>query len=252
MGIMRHVLWGSVFFVNALLLGFFKGSVAIDTEVYDRGCEIGKRSLSTFCEGGIRGDRLGIYGNLEGHVPLRGRDIFKNRWIFSGGSLRKLTPHFTFDVGGRHTVLQHDNSALCNQWFEMYAGVRSDLLMTPQMYLFLDKKHKQWCVECRWGYDFDLSIFDFKRLKLSWNNKIGFLEAKRPYGHHRNDLNRRYHYKYVEMNFWLKKEVEKLGCFYCGPTFVYNTGGTQPWTIVNAKTYRSHFCGLNFGFSLEF
>jgi len=235
-----------------VIYGSFEGSVTIETQAFNRGEEIGKKSLSTFFEGVIQRENMGLYGSLEGHVPLEEKNIFQDRWIVSGGFLKKLTPHFTFDFGIRYVWLQRDKVLRTHQWLEEYIGVRSNLLMSPKMYLFMDTEHQQWCVEYSFGYDFDLSVFEWKGWKLSWNNKFGFLKAKRPYGNSGNRLNRKHHYKYIETNFFLKKEFKKWGSLYFGPTFVYNTGGTQPWTVVNSAIYRSHFCGLSVGLEFEF
>ena len=244
--------WVGLFMFSFMALGSFKGSVAVETEAFDRGTQIGKRSFSAFFEGIIRGEHIGLYSSFEGRVPLESKNIFQDRWFVSGGLLKKLTPHFTLDFGVRYTWLNRDKVFRTHQWLEEYVGVRSDLLMSPRVYFFVDAEHRQWNVEFSWGYDFDLAVFECKNWKLGWSNTFGFLKAKRPYGNSGNRLNRKLHYKYIETSFLLKRKFEKWGSLYFGPTFVYNTGGTKPWTIVNSTTYRSHFCGLSVGWEFDF
>ena len=166
--------------------------------------------------------------------------------------MKKLTHHFTFDLGAKYTFLQRLGFENLHQWMTYYAGIRSDLLMEPKFYFSLNQERRQWGLETSFKYDFDLSIFDYKNCKLSWETNIGFIKGRKPYGRHPVVGQGKYKYYYVETVLLLKKRFGTTTDFYLGPKFAYNTGGTKPNTHVNTATYRSHFCGLCFGMELSF
>ena len=227
-------------------------SLTLNTEVIEQGKLVSKRSLTTHIGGLVRTDTLGFYGDLHIVSPLQYKELFPNRWSISGGVLKKLTDHFTFDLGARYTFLQRLGFEHLHQWMTYYAGIRSDLLMAPKFYCSWDPERRQWSLETSFKYDFDLSIFDYKNCKLSWETRLGFLKGRKPYGRHSGVVQGKYKYYYVETELLLKKYFKEAFCFYIGPKFAYNTGGIQAWTRVNTATHRSHFCGLCFGMELSF
>lgn len=220
------------------------------TEVLERGYLVGKRSVCTNVMGLVKGDRCGLYVSLDSIEPLQYKDSFSDRWKFSGGILKRLTDHFTWDLGCSYTFLQRDGFELLHHWKEWYAGIQSDLLMKPSWYFYWNSDKKQWCTELKFSYDFDLSLFDLKKIDLCWENFLGFFKGRRPYG--KNKSNAKYHCFYCGTSFLLKYRVNECCFFYMGPTFAYNTGGVKRDSIVNAATHRSHFCHLNFGVEIVF
>lgn len=247
-------LWLVVIFFNVTCYAVhtINTSIALKTEVTERGKLVGKRSLTTQIGSVIRANTWGIYSDLHIVSPLQYKEVFPNRWSIHGGVLKKVTDHFTVDMGIEYTFLQRLGFENLHQWMTYYAGVRSDLLMSPKFYLSWDPERRQWGLETSFKYDFDLSIFDCENYKLSWETKFGFLKGQRPYGRHSGVVQQKYKYGYIETELLLKKRFRKMIDFYLGPKFVYNTGGTQSWTQVNTATHRSHFCGLCFGLEMPF
>ena len=229
----------------------FHASTAFNTETIEHGRLVSKRSVVSCFGGAIRSDRMGLYGDLKIVSPLRYKSVFPNRWAISAGYLGKLTEHFTLDIGGRYTFLQRMGFESIKQWMEYYIGARSGLLMNPKVYFTLDPKRKKWGVEFGFNYDFDLSIFDCEHFILDWQTTFGFFKGRRPYGFI-SRFNRKYRYYYIETACLLKWMRSENLSLYCGPKFVYNTGGTQSWCVVNSVTPHSHFCGLCFGAEINF
>ena len=249
-----RTLWATVTLLNVTCYAVHKinTSLAFNTEVIEQGKLVSKRSLTTHIGGLIRNDTLGFYGDLYIVSPLQHKALFPNRWSIYGGILKKVTDHFTFDLGAKYTFLQRLGFENLHQWMTYYAGIRSDLLMSPKFYFSWNPERRQWGLETSFKYDFDLSIFDCKNCKLSWETKLGFLKGRKPYSRHPGVIQGKYKYYYVETELLLKKYFSETIYFYLGPKFAYNNGGTQPWTHVNTATHRSHFCGLCFGTELSF
>lgn len=225
-------------------------SVAFNTEVMEQGKLVSKRSLVTQLSGVIKNDTFGLYTDWCIVSPLQYKELFPNRWVISGGVLKKVTDHFTFDFGAKYTFLQRLGFENLHQWMTYYLGVRSDLLMQPKFYLSWDPERHQWGLESSFKYDFDLSIFDCTGYKLSWETTFGFLRGRKPYGRHR--VMKKYKCYYIETELLLRKYFGEAINFYIGPKFACNTGGTQSWTYINTATHRSQFCGLCFGLELSF
>ncbi|HCI57039.1 MAG TPA: hypothetical protein DEW74_02845 [Opitutae bacterium] len=223
----------------------FSGSVAYSTESIDRGRLVGKHSFLPHIRGVIYQESLGIYGDLDAHVPLNKRAYFPDYWKPSAGMLLKATEFFTLDVGVSHTLLRRQGFELLTHTTESYVGIRSNLLMKPTFYIRWDWDRHQWNLETTFGYDFDGAIVDKSSWFLAWENKLGFCKGRRPYGSH--GPKRGYKYLYYEKNLFLKYVMREYYEFYIGPSFVYNSGGTQPWTVINAATYRNCFFYLCFG-----
>ena len=227
--------------------------VQLKTEAMERGCLVGKRGIAVVSDVVVQKDKCGFYGGLDIFFPLQAKDVFSDRWKLSGGFLKKLTEHFTWDLGFRYGFLQRLGFERVGHWTEFYTGIRSDLLMYPSFYFYWDKERRQKCFELKFGHAFDLSIFDWNQLTLSWENTLGLLKARRPYAQiDGGRLNRRHKYWYVETAFLLKYRKCESFTFYAGPMFTYNTGGIQSWTIANVATRRSHFCSVVFGCELSF
>ena len=229
----------------------FKGSISLSSEKYDRGLLVGKRGVSSNFSGIIRGDKNGLYVDCNIFSPLQYKDVFPNRWKIAAGYLRKLTDHFTLDVGGKYNFLQRLGFERVHQWMEYAVGIRSDLLMEPKCYLFFKPEFKAWGCEFSFKHAFDLEIFELNQWELVWDTSFGFCKVKQPYGRNRRH-NRKDHYKYIETSFSLKKSVNDHFLFYFGPTFVYNTGGIKQDTLFNRATYRSHFCSLSLNMEYVF
>lgn len=249
----------SLFWLSLLLSAFSENGiksktiVQLKTEAIERGCLVGKRGVAVVSDIVIQKNTWGLYGDLDVFCPLQAKDIFSDRWKFSGGFLKKLTEHFTWDFGIRYSFLQRLGFEHIGHWTEVYTGIRSDLLMQPKIYFYWDQERRQKCFELKFGHDFDLSVFDWKQLTLSWENTLGLLKARRPYAHFEGGrLNRKHKYWYVETAFLLKYHRWENFIFHAGPIFAYNTGGIQSWTIANAATRRSHFCSVIFGCELSF
>lgn len=230
-----------------------KNIVQVKTEAIDHGRLVGKRGINIASDVVVHKGTCGIYSSLEVFRPLQAKDIFSDRWKLSGGFLKKLTEHFTWDLGTRYTFLQRLGFERIGHWTEIYTGIRSDLLMQPSFYFYWDPDRRQKCFEVKFGHDFDLSIFDWNKLTLSWENTLGLLKARRPYAKiDGGSLNRRHKYWYTETAFLIKYHLRESFTFHLGPALTYNTGGTQAWTIANVATYRSHFCSLVFGCEVSF
>ena len=165
-----RTLWVVVTLLNVTCYAVHKinTSLALNTEVIDQGKLVSKRSLTTHIGGLIRNDTLGFYNDLYIVSPLQHKTVFPNRWSIHGGILKKITDHFTFDLGAKYTFLQRLGFENLHQWMTYYAGIRSDLLMSPKFYFSWDPERRQWGLETSFMYDFDLSIFDCKNCKLSW------------------------------------------------------------------------------------
>lgn len=254
MGIRRKTSWVIVTLLNVTCFAVHKinTSLTFSTEVIEQGKLVSKRSLTTHMGTLIRTETFGLYSDLHIVSPLQYKTLFPNRWAISGGVLRKLTDHFTFDLGAKYTFLQRLGFENLHQWMTYYTGIRSDLLMLPKFYFSWDPERRQWGLETSFTYDFDLSIFDYKNCKLSWGSKLGFLKGRKPYGHRPGIVQGKYKYYYAETELLFKKYFSETFNFYIGPKFAYNTGGIQAWTHVNTATHRSHFCGLCFGMELAY
>ena len=255
----KKVVWIALLGVGLLLPAFSengvknKTQVQVKTEAMDRGCLVGKRGIAVVSDVVVQKNTWGIYGGLDVFCPLQAKDVFSDRWKLSGGFLKKLTEHFTWDLGVRYTFLQRLGFERVGHWTEIYTGIRSDLLMHPRIYFYWDQERRQKCFELKFGHDFDLSVFDWNQLTLSWENTLGFLTARRPYAQLEGGrLNRRHRYWYVETAFLLKRHLRENFSLYAGPVLTYNTGGIQSWTIANAATHRSHFCSIVFGCEVSF
>ena len=249
----------ALFWVGLLFSAFSKSGVKnkilvqLKTEAMDRGCLVGKKGIGFVSDIVVQKDTWGIYGDLDVFCPVQAKNVFSDRWKVSGGFLKKLTECFTWDVGVRYAFLQRLGFERVGHWTEFYTGIRSNLLMHPSVYFYWDQERRQKCFELKFGHDFDLSVLDWYKLTLSWENTLGLLKARRPYaqidgGH----LNRRHKYWYIETTFLLKRHFDENFSLYVGPMFTYNTGGIQSWTIANAATHRSHFCSVVFGCELSF
>lgn len=230
----------------------FKGNINICSEKYDRGLLVGKRGVSSKISSVIRGEKNGLYVDCDIYSPLQYRETFPNRWKISAGYLKKLTDHFTLDIGSKYSFLQRLGFEHVHQWMEYAVGIRSDLLMEPQCYLFFKPEFKEWGCEVSFTHAFDLDIFDLNKWEFVWNCSLGFSKTKRPFGRNGGIADRKDHYEYVESAFLLKKSLHDHFCFYVGPTFVYNTGGTYRNTVFNRATYKSHFCSLKLGIEMNF
>ncbi len=230
----------------------FDGNVGVETEKYDRGLLVGKRGFSSKISVIVRGNKNGAYTDCDVYLPFQYRENFSSRWKFGAGYLKKLTKHFTFDCGCKYVFLQRLGFEHVHQWMEYSVGIRSDLLMEPRIMMFFKPKCKEWGCEFSFKYTFDLEVFDFNKSELVWDNLIGFCRVRQPYGRRGGLYNKKDHYKYIETSLLLKKSVNDNLCFYLGPTFAYNTGGTQRSTLFNCATYKSHFCGLSIKIDFKF
>lgn len=229
----------------------FKSNINVCTEKYDRGLLVGKRGVSSKFSGIISGEKNGLYIDCDIYSPLQYKDVFPNRWKIATGYLRKLTDHFTFDIGSKYSFLQRLGFERVHQWMEYAIGIRSDLLMEPKCYLFFKPEFKSWGCEVSFRHAFDLEIFELNQWELVWDTLLGFCKVRQPYGRN-NIYNRKDHYKYIETSFLLKKNVSDHFSFYLGPTFVYNTGEIKQNTVFNRATYKSHFCSLSLGMEMNF
>ena len=132
----------ALFGVGLLLSAFSENGVKnqtliqLKTEAIDRGCLVGKRGIAVVSDVVVRKDAWGLYGGLDVFCPLQAKEIFSDRWKLSGGFLKKLTEHFTWDLGVRYTFLQRLGFERVGHWTEIYTGVRSDLLMHPSFYFY--------------------------------------------------------------------------------------------------------------------
>lgn len=252
MRIKWEISWFVIILFNVICYATNKinSSVAFNTEVIEQGRLVSKQSLTTHIGGVIRNDTWGIYNDFNIVSPLQYKNLFPNRWSIYGGFLKKLTEHFTFDLGVKYTFLQRFGFEPLHQWMKYYAGIRSNLLMTPKFYLSWDHKRRQWSVETSFKYDFD--IFDCKDCKLSWETKFGFLKGRKPYGRRQGFIQRKYKYYYIEIELLLKRRFKDAMDFYIGPKFAYNSGNKKYRTIVNTATHHSRFCSLCFGLELSF
>lgn len=224
-----------------------KTLIQLKTENIDRGCLVGKRGINVLLDVVVQKKSNGIYGTLDVFSPLQGKDLFSDRWKMSGGFLKKITEHFTWDLGIQYTFLKRLGFERIKHWQEIYTGIQSDLLMQPSFYFFWDQDRRQKCFEIKFSHEFDLSVFDWNNLSLIWENMVGILKARKPYGQIENgNLNRRHKYWYVQTAFLLKSNCRENLILEMGPVFAYNTGGVQAWTIVNRATYHSHFSGFIF------
>lgn len=227
----------------------FCGSVAYSTESIDRGRLVGKHSFLPHIRGVIYKESLGVYGDLDAHIPLGKRDYFPDYWKPSAGILLKATDFFTLDVGVSHTLLRRQGFELLTHATESYVGIRSNLLMKPTFYIRWDWDRHQWNLETTFGYDFDGAILDKNSWFLAWENKLGFCKGCRPYGS--QGPKRGYKYLYYEGGLFLKHVMCERNEFYIGPSFVYNNGGTKPWTVVNSATHRNRLFCLRFGITAK-
>ncbi len=219
-----------------------KNLIQIKTANIDRGCLIGKRGVNILTEVVIQKGNNGIYGGVDVFSPLQRKDLFSDRWKMSGGFLRKITEHFTWDLGIQYTFLKKINFDHIKHWKEIYTGIQSDLLMQPSLYFFWDSERRQKCFELKFSHEFDLSVFDWNNLSLIWENMIGILKARRPYGRIENEhLNRRYKYWYVQTAFLLKSNYRKNLVIEVGPIMGYNRGGWQNYANVGERKYLQRY-----------
>lgn len=222
-------------------------AITFHTEALDRGCLMGKRSLGGHVIGVLYSKKhFALYGDADGNFPLQHKERYSDRWKIGLGVLGKVSEYFTLDIGCRYHFLQRYGFESLHRWWEWHIGVRSDLLMAPQCYFYWDKERRQWGVELKFCYNFQL--FDSDKQWISWENQWGFFKGKYPFGTFR----KKYHYMYFGTSFFYKIQINDHCKIYAGPTLVYNTGGTRADKVINNATHRSHFFNLNFGLELQF
>lgn len=235
------------------LYGSFKSEIRYQTEAFSRGALIAKQSLYGHAEGVIRTEKMGLYGSIETYCQKSQKERFSDRWVVSTGFLKKLTPHFTMDLGTKYTRLEKQCADSVQQWAEAGLGVRSDLLMSPRFYFWISPKQKQWCFEGNLSYLFEDIFFDSKNVQLQWNISFGYLKAKRPCGcRFANTINRKLKYGYLQTELLFRYACKDYGSFYMGPSLAWNSAKTGADSIVNKGLKHARFCGWVAGMEIVF
>ncbi|MDR2737470.1 MAG: hypothetical protein LBB18_00820 [Puniceicoccales bacterium] len=133
-----------------------------------------------------------VYAGAEAAVGIDDA-AWGNRIAPYIGITYDATDIFKLDAGythNFHTSLRTNNIVGADKFptgyrrntSEFYAGVVADVLMTPSLYIFYDVGRKEFALEGKVGYTFDLSQYAVQGLSVDLGAKLGYDTARRPYG----------------------------------------------------------------------
>ncbi len=194
-----------------------------------------------------------FYFGTKGYLPTKATHVFKNEVQFSGGNLYQLSDFFSVDFGGSYNWQPEKQIGVLRHSRELYIGVNADILLSPSIYLFHDFERRQWAMETRFGYPFELDEFGLPNTALESEFWLGFLKAKKPYGGVRGpEWDRKNKYIYFGTGLSLAFFLGENTVFKVGPRWVYNRDGNHPYSIANEYGNHSHLLWVACSLELRF
>lgn len=194
-----------------------------------------------------------LYFGTKAYLPTKATNVFKNEIQFTGGNLYRLTEFFSVDLGATYNWQPEKQIERLRHNRELYFGVNADILLSPSVYLFHDFERRQWALETRFGYPFELDEFGLPNTALESEFWLGFLRAKKPYGGMRTpEWDRKNKYVYFGAGLSLAFFLGENAVFKFGPRWVYNRDGNHPYSIANEYGNHSHLLWLACSLELRF
>ncbi|MDR2777100.1 MAG: hypothetical protein LBB17_03630 [Puniceicoccales bacterium] len=173
------------------------------------------------------------YVGIDTALDIKGGSAL-NQWAPYLGVLWDVTELFTVDGGYKCRFYESipsksDRGDIERHSNEIHGGVIVDVLLEPSLYCFYDFNRKEFAIEGRVRYNFDLSQYAFSGLGVNLGAKVGFDQASKPYGLPYQAVLGKKGYSYYGVNADLIYELNNNAKVKVGVAYEGNSGEVKSW-----------------------